>query len=381
MSNRERAAATLVDLAKVFSAVDRERVVRLSDTVEHFFLYTGDPVHNAKVLAELIRPVSVTDPDRAGHLAARAEKAARSATSRAGQVDALGDLVRALAVTDPARALSIAVEAAQIAQSVTTLDLQVTLNADLAEALAAVDTGVALELAGHAERMALLCDAPIPRGTALTAVVRALSVLDDDGTGRVAALAAHTIRTVPNHDERASQLAELVRTLVEAGQWQLAADFAEQVVASEHRARALAYVAAGAAGLAGTGAVDADALAGAALPAALEIADPVARSEITAVLADVFAEAQRWERAEEAAAAVADPAEQASAWAALVRHLVDAVDPDADARMLRAVAHSMVGADPTRSLAALAKVHPELALEVCEAVLPLFLSATRIAGD
>ncbi|GGM16224.1 trypsin-like peptidase domain-containing protein [Dactylosporangium sucinum] len=372
LSNHDRGATTMIGLVKVMALVDGERVLRLTDNVEQAAFYVSDLAQQAKLLTELIRPVSMVDVERAGRVADRAERVALSAGPAEAQVEALADLVRALAVVDPGRARSVADRAAGIAESIAGRAQQAWALVDLAEALAAVDTDLARQMAGAAERAARAAGDGQARGRALIPVVRALSMVDTAEAGRVATLVEQVVRIVPDPDARAQMYTELAAALAEAGLLEQAVDAAELVTGAEHRAAALATLAAA------FHAAEPEAagpLADAALRAARDIADPDARAAALADMTRTFAEAQLWEPAETAAAAVTDPDKQALAWQTLIGQLVDAAgEPEAQPEvLLRAGACALAGADPFGALPILARAYPYPVLEVCDAVLPLVL--------
>jgi truncated hemoglobin YjbI len=160
----------------------RARATRILGDAERIAQSITDEFSKAEALAEVVRALAATDPDRAERIA---QSISQSITSEFSKGEALAHVARALAATDPDRA-------ERIAQSITSGDLEARSKAEalayVARALAATDPQRAARLSADAERIAQSITNKRSKAEALTHVARALAATDPDHAQYIAQL-------------------------------------------------------------------------------------------------------------------------------------------------------------------------------------------------
>ncbi|MCX4744853.1 serine/threonine protein kinase [Kitasatospora sp. NBC_01287] len=233
----------------------RERLSEALAAAEQTARCLVDVDESAWVLAQVAQFVSITDPDRARHLAAEAENLIRSSppASGFGEPAVLAGVASSLAGTDPDRARHLADEAEHLARGLLGEADRAPALALVARSLARVDPERARRLVDDAERLVLPdTDA---WAVALNWAADAMAVIDPGRAQQLRVAAIHTEAVPPSPGEAKVSLAaspsseaeraaratsdrvERVKALAEvAGQWVEAdPDRAELLMAEAER--------------------------------------------------------------------------------------------------------------------------------------------------
>ena len=210
-------AGALADIVRALAATDPDRA-------ESIALSITDKNTKAGAFADIAGVLAATDPDRAARLSADAERIAQSIINGYTKAGALADLAGKLAATDPDRAAQLSADAERIARSVTdkkriALLLMPGTSVSLKAAVAWGDikplkAGALASLAGklaatdpdRAERIALSITDKNRKAKALADIAGVLAPTDPDR-------ADHIIQLITNECTKAEALASLAGKL------------------------------------------------------------------------------------------------------------------------------------------------------------------------